>query len=197
MQTRETKLTRKLTVTAMLSAVATVLMFIDTSVPFMPSFIKLDVSEFPALLAAYAFGPIWGAAVCLIKNLFNLIFHSSTGGVGELCNFLLGAAFVVPAGLIYKLNKTRKNAITGALVGAAAMALISLPLNYFVTYPIYQNFMPLDTIIGMYRAINPNVDGLLACLVVFNMPFTFIKGLLDVLITVLIYKRLSPLFHGE
>ena len=190
------KTVRKTVVTAMLAAVATVLMFIDTSVPFMPSFIKLDVSEFPALLAAFAFGPGWGAAVCLIKNLFNLIFHSTTGGVGELCNFLLGAFFVVPAGIIYKRKKTRKNAIIGSIVGAVCMAALSVPLNYFVTYPIYAQFMPLDTIIAMYQAINPNVNGLLACLVFFNMPFTFIKGMLDVLINVLIYKRLSPLLHG-
>lgn len=187
---------RHLTVTAMLSAVATVLMFLDFSVPFMPSFIKLDVSEFPALLAAFALGPWNGAAVCLIKNLFNLIFHSSTGGVGELCNFLLGVCFVVPAGLVYQRKRTRNRAIAGAVLGAAVMAVLSLPLNYFVTYPIYARFMPIDVIVGLYQAINPNVDGLLACLITFNLPFTFVKGLLDVLLTVLVYKRLSPLLHG-
>ena len=83
---------RKLSVTAMLAAVATVLMFLDFSIPIVPSFIKLDVSELPALLAAYSLGPVSGVAVCLIKNLFNLLFHGSTGGVGELCNFLLGAS---------------------------------------------------------------------------------------------------------
>lgn len=189
--------TRKLTVTAMLAAVASVLMFIDFSVPFMPSFIKMDVSEFPALLAAFALGPWYGVAVCLIKNLVNLIVHSSTGGVGELCNFLLGSFFVVPAGLIYAKNKTRKGAIIGSVIGAVCMALLSLPLNYYVTYPIYEKFMPIDVIVGMYQAINPNVDGLFACLLTFNVPFTFLKGMLDVLITVLIYKRLSPLLHGR
>ena len=188
--------TRKLTVTAMLAAVASVLMFIDFSVPFMPSFIKMDVSEFPALLAAFALGPWYGVAVCFIKNLVNLIFHSSTGGIGELCNFLLGAFFVIPAGLIYKRNRTFKGAIIGSVAGAVAMAALSLPLNYFVTYPIYAKFMPIDVIVGMYQAINPNVNGLLACLVIFNIPFTFVKGMLDVLICVLIYKRLSPLLKG-
>lgn len=190
--------TRKLTVTAMLSAVASVLMFIDFSVPLMPSFIKMDVSEFPALLASFSLGPIYGAAVCLVKNLVNLIFHSSTGGVGELCNFMLGAFFTIPAGLIYQRDKTRRGAIIGSIVGAALMALLSLPLNYYITYPMYTTLgYPIEAIVGMYQAINPNVDGLLACLVTFNIPFTFVKGMLDVLITVLIYKRLSPILHGR
>ena len=92
---------RELTVTAMLAAVATVLMFLDFSLPmFIPGFVKMDVSELPALLASFSLGPVYGVAVCLIKNLLNLIFHGSTGGIGELCNFLLGAAFVATAGII-------------------------------------------------------------------------------------------------
>ena len=97
---------RNLTVTAMLGAVASVLMFISFSVPLMPSFIKLDFSELPALLAAFALGPWHGVAVCLIKNLVNVPF-TTTGGVGELSNFLLGACFVIPAGLIYRRHKSR------------------------------------------------------------------------------------------
>ena len=108
---------RKMTVTAMLSAIAFVLMFLDTAVPIMPSFIKLDLSELPALMAAFALGPVWGVIVCLIKNLLHLLM-TTTGGVGELSNFILGAAFVLPAGLIYHHKKTKKNAIIGALVGS-------------------------------------------------------------------------------
>lgn len=189
--------THRITVTAMLSAVATVLMFIDFSVPFMPSFIKLDVSELPALLAAFSLGPWYGVAVCLIKNLINCL-RTSTGCVGELCNFLLGAIFVGCAGLLYRRfhnHKSRKGALVGSLVGAAAMALLSVPLNYYFTYPIYSNFMPIDVIVGMYQAIRPSVNGLLDCLVMFNMPFTFVKGLLDVGLCFLIYKPLSPLLH--
>lgn len=187
---------RKMTGTAMLAAVATVLMFIDFSVPFMPSFIKLDISELPALLAGFAYGPLAGTAVCLIKNLINLL-RTTTGAVGEMCNFLMGVCFVVPAALIYKHKKSRRSALIGAGIGALAMALLSVPVNYFITYPIYQNFMPLDAIIGMYQAILPGVDGLLQCLVVFNLPFTLVKGLLDAALTFLIYKPLSPILHGK
>lgn len=187
---------RKMTGTAMLGAVATVLMFIDFSVPIMPSFIKMDVSELPALIASFAYGPLSGIAVCLIKNLINLT-RTSTAGVGELCNFMLGVCFVLPAGLIYLRRKSRSTAAIGALVGAACMAVLSVPVNYFITYPVYTNFMPLDTIIGMYQAIFPGVDGLLQCLVVFNLPFTFVKGLIDAGLTFLVYKPLSPILHGR
>ena len=102
--------TRSVVMTALLGAVASVLMFFSFSVPFMPSFIKMDLSEMPALVAAFSMGPLSGAAVCLIKNVVN-VFSTTTAGVGELCNFLLGVAFVVPAGFIYKFKKNRLGAI--------------------------------------------------------------------------------------
>ena len=97
----------KLTMTAMLSAVGFVLMFLEFSVPIMPSFIKLDLSELPALLGAFAMGPASGVMICLVKNLLHL-FMTSTGGVGELSNFILGICFVLPAGLIYQRWKGKK-----------------------------------------------------------------------------------------
>ena len=110
---------------------------------------------------------------------------------------MLGAVFSAVAGVIYKHHKSRKTAILGAVAGAAAMAVFSVPSNYFITYPAYVEFyhMPLEAILGMYQAIRPSVDGLLECLLVFNMPFTFFKGLLDVALCFLIYKPLSPLLH--
>ena len=98
---------RNMTVTAMLSAIAFILMFLDTAVPLMPSFIKLDLSELPALMASFAMGPVYGVIVCLIKNLLHL-FMTQTGGVGELSNFILGVGFVLPAGLIYHRKKTKQ-----------------------------------------------------------------------------------------
>ena len=187
---------RKLAVTAMLGAVAPVLMFISFNVPLMPSFIKLDLSELPALIASFALGPLWGVCVCLIKNLIN-VFFSTTGGVGELSNFILGASFVFIAGMLYKHMGGRKGALLGSLCGAAAMAIISVFSNYYVVYPVYTAFMPMDVILSMYQAINPNVKTLWDALIWFNMPFTFIKGMISVVITFLIYKKLSPLLKGR
>ena len=196
--TKATKHTRALTGTAMLAAVATILMYMQFPIPIMPGFIKMDISELPALIASFAYGPLSGIAVCLIKNLIKLP-STSTAAVGELFNFVMGALFVGVAGIVYKKNKTRKGAIIGAVAGALIMALVSLPYNYFVVYPAYvvMYHLPLEAIIGMYQAINPNVNGLLACLVTFNVPFTFAKGMVDALLCFLIYKPLSPILHGR
>ena len=187
---------RKLTVTAMLSAVATVLMFFSFNVPLMPSFIKLDLSELPALIASFSMGPVAGAVVCLVKNLVNLFF-STTGGVGELSNFLLGCCLVVPAGIVYQRKQNLAGAVIGSISGSAAMAVLSVFTNYFVVYPIYTAFLPMETIMGMYQAINPNVETLWQALLLFNMPFTFIKGLCSVVITLLIYKGIAPVLQGR
>lgn len=205
--------THKLVVTAMLSAVAFALMFIEVPIPaLIPSFVKMDISDLPELLGAFALGPVYGAVICLLKNLLHILIKGTySGGVGELCNFLLGVFFVVPAGAFYhKLKPSNpeemsrqdikkqglKAALIGSLVGSVVMALASVPLNYFVTYPIYAKlFGGMDLIIGAYQAILPSVKSLLQCLVIFNMPFTFVKGLLDVALCFLIYKPLSPLLH--
>lgn len=187
---------RYMTVTAMLSAVAFALMFFEFSIPFLvPSFIQMDLSELPALIGAFAMGPWYGVIICLIKNLIHLLI-TTTGGVGELSNFILGAAFVLPAGLIYQRKKTKKNAVIGSVLGAAFMALLSVASNYFIVYPVYTVFLPMDTILAMYQEILPSADTLLKCLVIFNMPFTFVKGMLSVVITLLIYKHISPIIKG-
>ncbi len=187
---------RYMTVTAMLSAVAFALMFFEFSIPFLvPSFIQMDLSELPALIGAFAMGPWYGVIICLIKNLIHLLI-TTTGGVGELSNFILGAAFVLPAGLIYQRKKTKKNAVIGSVLGAAFMALLSVVSNYFIVYPVYTAFLPMDTILAMYQEILPSADTLLKCLVIFNMPFTFVKGMLSVIITLLIYKHISPIIKG-
>ncbi len=187
---------RKMTSTAMLAAVSTVLMFFSFSVPLMPSFIKMDLSELPALIASFTFGPVSGITVCLVKNLIN-VFFTTTGGVGEVSNFLLGTMFVAPAGFIYQRMRTKKGAMIASVVGAATMAILSLFTNYFIVYPVYTSIMPLEVIIGAYSAINPHVENLWQALLWFNVPYTFIKGMLSVVITMLIYKPLAPILRGK
>jgi len=185
----------KLTMTAMLSAIAFVLMFLEFSVPIMPPFIKMDLSDLPELIGAFAMGPVSGVAICLIKNLLHL-FMSTTGGVGELSNFILGACFVFPAGMIYRKWKGKKSAILGASLGSFLMAAVSVISNYYIVYPVYYNFMDKDAILTAYQAIFPGVENILQCLIVFNAPFTLVKGLFSVVITVLIYKHISPFLKG-
>ena len=186
---------RIITLTGLFGALSAVLMMISFNVPLMPSFIKMDFSELPALIAAFAMGPLSGAMVCLVKNLINVMF-STTGGVGEFSNFILGCAFVIPAGLIYKRNKSKRSALIGSLIGAVFMAVFSVFSNYFIVYPVYSMFMPIEAIIGMYHEIYPGINNLLQALIIFNMPFTFIKGLCSIIITFAIYKHISPIIKG-
>lgn len=196
-----TKKTYKLTVTAMLSAIAFVLMFIEVAVPIIPNFIKFDISDLPAIFGAFALGPIYGPIIQLIKNVLHIIikFTPESYYVGELSNFILGSIFTFVAGIIYKRNKTKKNAIIGSVIGAFAMGIACLPINYFIIYPAYVKVLnfPLNTIIGMYQAILGSVESfptnnaLFNCLLIFNVPFTTAKGLIVAFICLLVYKPLS------
>lgn len=189
---------RKIAGTGVLSALAYVLMFLEFPIPmFIPNFIKFDVSELPALIASFAYGPVSGVFVCLIKNLLNLLIKSSTGGVGELSNFILGALFVIPAGILYKYRQTRSAAALGPILGALLSAILSFFTNYYVVYPIYIKFMPMEAIIGAYKAILPSVDSLKEALIIFNVPFTFCKFAIVTVVTFIIYKRISPILKGK
>ena len=198
---KQTKLlsVKNLVTIAVLSAVAAVLMYLEFPLWFAPPFYEMDFSEIPVLVGAFSMGPVSGIVICLIKNLIHLTI-TTTSGVGELSNFILGVAFVLPAGLIYKFKKNRKGALIGSLAGALFMAVFSVVSNYFLVYPFYTAFMPEDAIIGAYNAIasavGGHMDNLLECLVVFNMPFTFLKGMISVGITFLIYKHISPIIKG-
>ncbi|WP_294786985.1 ECF transporter S component [uncultured Eubacterium sp.] len=182
----------KMAIIGVLSAIAYILMFMEFSVPLMPVFIKMDLSDFPALIGSLAVGPVGGVIIALIKNLLHLTV-TSTGGVGELSNFILNAVFVLPAGFLYKRKKSKKSACGGAIMGAILMAVFSVVSNYFVVYPVYYNFMPEDTILAAYQAIFPGVKSILQSLIVFNMPFTFVKAMISVVITFLIYNHLVPI----
>ena len=191
--------THRITVTAMLSAVAFALMFIEMPIPaLIPSFVKLDISDLPELLAAFSLGPVYGVAVAFLKNLLHILIKgTSSAYVGELFNFLMGSVFAFTAGVIYQRKKSRATALLGAVAGAVLMAVLSVPLNFYLVYPAYVVCygLPLEAIIGMYQAILPSADSLIKCLVIFNLPFTFFKGMLAVALCFLIYKPLSPLLH--
>lgn len=192
--------TRKIAVIAVMSAIATVIYYFDFPVPLMPGFIKLDLSNIISLITGFALGPISGVIVCLLKNVIHILIKGlgTTYGIGDLFDFVTSAAFTLTASLIYRKNKTKKSAVIASFIGTVVFTLVSLPLNYFVTYPIYARaFGGMEAIMSAYRAIMPNVKNLFAALCIFNLPFTLIKGLLCTLITILIYKPLSPIIKGK
>lgn len=188
--------TRMIAGCGMLTAAAVVLQYLEIPIPFIPSFIKLDFSDLPELIGAFAYGPLAGIIIALIKNIVHLAV-SQSGYIGELSNFILGAVFAGVAGLIYKKNRTMKGALVGGIVGAVVMALVSFPSNLYVVYPFYYNFMPKEVVLQAYQAIVPSMKSIEQSLLVFNMPFTFIKGILCVVISMLIYQPLRPVLKGK
>lgn len=187
---------RLLVGTGMLSGLAFVLQYLEFPIPIMPFFIRFDFSDLPALIGAFAYGPLAGVIVEFIKNLLHCTVTQSFT-VGELSNFILGAVFTGTAGLIYKKNKTKKGAIIGAIVGSVIMGIISFQSNLFIVYPAYEKFTPINEIMDAYSKLLPSVGKLWQALLIFNVPFTIVKGLISTLITVLIYKRLSPVLKGR
>ena len=191
--------TKTMAKVAILGALAFVLMLIEFPIPIAPSFYKLDVSEVAVLLGGFALGPLAAIAIEALKNILNIIFTGSdTAYVGELANFIVGSAFVVPAAIIYKNNKTRKSAIIGLIAGIACLVIAGALINAFVLLPMYSTLynMPLDVIIGFGSEIFSGVKDLFTFVLYCVCPFNLIKGIIVSLITLLIYKRVSPLLHN-
>lgn len=189
---------RQLTGVAMLSAVAFALQFLEFSIPIMPAFIKLDFSDLPELIGAFAYGPWAGVVIALIKNLLHLPLSSSMY-IGELSNFILGAVFSLTAGVLYQRKKTKKGAVLASVAASILMGAVSVVTNYFLIYPLYYSVLgfPEPAVLAMYQAILPSTKNIFQALILFNLPFTVIKGLVCALVCILIYKPLSPLLHGK
>ena len=152
------------------------------------------------LLGTFAMGPLAGVMTECIKILLNFVINgTTTGGIGELANFLIGCSFCVPAGLIYKRMHTRKGALTGLVTGTVIMVLIGCLLNAFVLLPTYAAAfgIPLDTLVQMGHALNPAINGVTTFVILAVGPFNLIKGLLVSIILLLIYKKVSPILHAQ
>ena len=190
--------TRMLVSIALCSAIAYVLMLIEIAIPIVPSFVKFDFSDLPALICAFTFGPLAGVFVELIKNLLHLL-TTHTMGVGELSNFILGYCLVIPAGIIYKKNRTRKGALIGMLVGTLCFAAMGFFSNYFIVFPFYINAMgfPMDAIIEMGTKISPILDSELKLIALCITPYNIFKGVIISILTFLLYKRLKPILKGK
>ena len=182
----------------MLGAIATVLMLFEIPLPFAPAFYQIDLSEVPVLVGCFALGPIAGAVIELIKILLNFALNGTiTAGVGEIANFLIGCALVVPAGMIYRKKRTRKGAIAGMAAGTVFMTIVGCFLNAYLLLPTYAKAfeMPIDGLIGMGSALNKNITDLFTFVAFAVAPFNLLKGVLVSLIVFWIYKKISPIFR--
>ncbi|MBQ2701038.1 MAG: ECF transporter S component [Clostridia bacterium] len=182
-----------LTRIAVLTALASILFMIEIPVV---AFYKLDLSNLPVLLGAFSMGPLPGAIILLLKSFIGML-HSSSMYVGELADFIMGAAYVLPAALLYRRKKNRKNALIGMLIGTVAMIVVSVLVNWKIMIPFYMNAfgMPMEAVIGMATKVLPFVDTEWELLLFVTAPFNLLKGIVLSLLTYVLYKRLSPLLH--
>lgn len=195
--------TRTLTQIAMLGAVAGVLMNLEFPIPFLaPSFYQLDFSEIPVLVGSFAMGPVAGVLIELVKILVHLVTKGTlTAGVGDLANFIFGCAFVVPAGLIYRMRhtKSRSHAVFGMAVGTVLTTAAACLMNAFVLLPAYGKAfgMPIEAFIEMGAAVNASVDSLLGFVMLIIVPFNVFKYTLTSVIVFFIYKRIRVILRGD
>lgn len=187
---------------AMLGAVSVILMLVEFPLPFLaPPFYQLDFSEVPVLIGTFAMGPLAGVVIEFIKILLNLIIinGTSTAGVGELANFIIGCSMILPAGIIYRKHKTKKHAIIGMTAGTIVMVIVGCLINAFVLLPAYSVGLgiPMDTLVGMGTAINPAITNVGWFVVLAVAPFNLVKGIVVSVVTMLLYKRVSVIIKGN
>ena len=186
---------RTITGIAVLSAIAFILAYFEFPVPLSPSFARMDISDLPALIGAFAYGPLAGVLIELVKNALQLT-STATAGVGELANFIMGGVFVFVAGLIYRKNKNKKTALIACLIASLDMGVTAAVVNYFVLLPAFEAFMPLSELIASFGEFMPFIKTKLDVVLFNALPFNLLKGLAISAVTMLIYKKLSPILKG-
>lgn len=191
---------RIITQVGILSAIAFCLMTIEFPLWFAPGFYRLDFSELPVLIGAFSMGPLAGVMIELIKVILYFFIHgSSTAGVGDLANFIFGCCMVIPAALIYKKHKTKKNALLGMAAGTVLMSAAAGVVNAYVLLPLYASafHMPMAALIAAGTKINPSINSLSTFVFFAVVPFNLFKGVVVSALTFLLYKRVSPILHGK
>ena len=186
----------RITTTAIFTALAVGLMFLEVPLPLMPPFLKFDFSEIPVLVGTFALGPVYGIIIELLKNLIHLPW-TGTMAIGEMSNFITGSIFVGTAGLIYRKNRTRKGAVISMIAATLALAVIAVPVNAFINLPLYASVlgMTMESILGWTQTVNPAIDSELKLLLLGFVPFNLFKGIVVSAITFCVYKPISKLIN--
>jgi riboflavin transporter len=184
---------------SLLGCIAFLLMYIEIPLPIFPSFLRIDIGDLPALIGAFAFGPMAGVLIELVKNVLYAIFKGNTALIGETANFIIGSVLVFSAGIMYKRNKNKKGALLGLLVGGLAMTLAGAILNYFVFLPLYETILgfKISAVVGMGAALNHNIKDLNTFIIWVIIPYNLIKVIVVSVVTLAVYKSVSPVLHRE
>ena len=189
---------RNLVKVGILAAMSFILMFFQFPIPVAPPFMKVDLADVPALIGGFSMGPVYGILIQLIKNILNLS-KTSTYGVGEVSNFVVGGLFVFVSSSIYKRNKTKKNATIAMICGVLVMSLAATLSNAFVIFPLYGKAMGVDmgAFVAMAHKTNALVKSYFTMMIFAIVPFNLIKGFIEILVTKLLYKHVSGILHDR
>lgn len=184
--------TNTMTKIAILSAISYILMFISIPIPgIFPDFLKLDISDVPAIFGGMTLGPVAGFTIVLIKNLFQAMTASTTAWIGEISNLLVGGSYVVMVSLAYRKRKNLKGLLLGFVLGTIVMVIIGCLTNYYMILPFYGKIMPMEAIINMGNVINPKVTDLGSFVIWMIAPFNLVKAVLISLVTLPLYKKME------
>lgn len=184
--------------TAIFSAMAGFLMFLEIPLFFAPGFYKIDLSEIPILICTFYLGPVAGVVSELLKIVVKLVFKGTTTAfVGDFANFVVGCSFVLPASIIYHMKRGKKSALVGMIVGALIMTVFGSLFNAVYLLPTFAELygMPLDAIIAMGSEVNSAINSVSTLVLFAVVPFNLLKGAIVTVLTMLLYKRISPLLH--
>lgn len=184
--------TNTMTKVAILSAISYILMFISLPIPgIFPDFLKIDISDVPAIFGGMSLGPVAGFTIVFIKNLFQAMTASTTAWIGEIANLLIGGSYVVIVSLIYRHKKDIKGLLIGFILGTIAMIIVGCLTNYYMLLPFYAKVMPMEAIISMGNIINPRITDLGSFVIWMIAPFNLVKAVLISLITLPLYKKME------
>ncbi len=185
--------TNSLVKISILSVIAYVIMLVEIPIFFFPGFLKIDLSDLPALIGGLALGPVAGIMIQLVKNILHFITKTETGGVGELANFLVGIALILPASILYIKYKSKNAAMLGIVIGIVTMAITGALANYYILLPFYSKMMPLEEIIAWSAAANGAIVDMKTLILYAIVPFNVLKGIVVAILTSILYKRISPI----
>ncbi len=178
---------------SMLGVISFILMFVNLPLPVFPAFLKIDFADIPSVIGGFALGPVAGIMIQLVKNILHFMFDNSTGGIGEISNFIVGGSFVLASSSIYHIMRSKKGAIIGSITGIIVMSVVSAFSNYFLIIPFYSNIMPIDVIINLGTVVNSAIHDKLTLVLYGVIPFNIFKGVLISVITALLYKKVTPI----
>ncbi len=188
---------RRITIVAVSSALAAVLMYFEIPLFFAPGFYKIDLSEIPVLICSFYLGPTAGLISQGLKIMLKLLLKgTSTAFVGDYANFLIGVSFVLPASFLYHFRKSKKTAVWGLLAGGAVMTVVGSLINAYYLIPAYSRLfgMSLESIVAMGHAVNARINSITSLILWAVVPFNFLKALIDSLLTLILYKRIEKVF---